>query len=214
MTRALILQGGLALHRPEETSALLAQELRTAGLEVDVVSDLAVLADRGRMAATDLLVLNWHMGDLNWRLGSVSGDEISGLIGAVEGGCGLAGIHAGMGDAFRNEVAFQFVVGGQWVAHPGDDGVEYRVRIVDRESPVTRSVEDFTVVSEKYYMHVDPAIHVLATTRFGATEMPVAWTTTYGRGRVFYCSLGHTPAIVAMPPVLRLVGQGLRWAAR
>lgn len=214
MTHALIVQGGLALHRPEETSALLAGELGAAGLEVDVVSDLGVFADAGRMAATDLIVLNWHMGDLNWRLGSISADQVEGLISAVEGGCGLAGIHAGLGDSFRNEVAFQFVVGGQWVAHPGDDGVEYQVRIVDRESPITDGVEDFTVVSEQYYMHVDPAIHVLATTRFGTVEMPVAWTTTYGGGRVFYCSLGHTPAIVAMPPVLRLVGQGLRWAAR
>jgi hypothetical protein len=214
MTRAVIVQGGLALHRPEETSALLAGELRGAGLEVDVVGGFEVFSDAARMAAADLIVLNWHMGDVNWRLGTITPEQVAGLIAAVESGCGLAGIHAGLGDAFRNEVAFQFVVGGQWVAHPGDDGVTYRVRIVDRGSPVTDGVEDFTVVSEKYYMHVDPAIHVLATTRFGATEMPVAWTTTYGRGRVFYCSLGHTPDVVAMPAVLRLVSQGFRWAAR
>jgi hypothetical protein len=214
MTRAVIVQGGLALHRPEETSALLAEELRGAGLEVDVVGGFEVFSDAARMAAADLIVLNWHMGDVNWRLGTITPEQVAGLIAAVESGCGLAGIHAGLGDAFRNEVAFQFVVGGQWVAHPGDDGVTYRVRIVDRGSLVTDGVEDFTVVSEKYYMHVDPAIHVLATTRFGATEMPVAWTTTYGRGRVFYCSLGHTPDVVAMPAVLRLVSQGFRWAAR
>jgi len=72
------------------------------------------------------------------------------------------------------------------------------------------------VWSEKYYMHVDPAIRVMATTTFedyGDTIMPVVWTKTYGQGRVFYCSLGHQASIVAMPPVLTMMARGMRWAA-
>jgi type 1 glutamine amidotransferase len=43
--------------------------------------------------------------------------------------------------------------------------------------------------------------------------MPVAWTRTFGAGRVFYCSLGHTPAVVADGPAHALMVRGLLWAA-
>ncbi len=105
------------------------------------------------------------------------------------------------------------MVGGQWVAHPGGDGVTYTVHIDGEPSPITEGIEDFEVTSEQYYMHVDPAITVLATTRFGDTAMPVTWTKPYGKGRVFYCSLGHSAAVVRMPPVLEMVTRGMLWAA-
>src|ERR1019366_3063612 len=111
------------------------------------------------------------------------------------------------------EVDFQFMVGGQWVAHPGDDGVTYTVNVVDHDHPITHGVEDFNVTSEKYYMHIDPAIHVIATTDFDGVAMPIAWTKRGGKGNVFYCSLGHQPAIVEQPPVLQLIRQGMVWAA-
>ncbi len=43
--------------------------------------------------------------------------------------------------------------------------------------------------------------------------MPVTWTKHYGKGRVFYCSLGHTPDVLEMPEVLGTVTRGLLWAA-
>jgi type 1 glutamine amidotransferase len=43
--------------------------------------------------------------------------------------------------------------------------------------------------------------------------MPIAWTKRWGKGNVFYCSLGHQPAIVEQPPVLQLIRQGMVWAA-
>ena len=46
-----------------------------------------------------------------------------------EGGVGIAGCHGGMCDSFRDNTEWQFMTGGQWVAHPGNDGVKYRVKI-------------------------------------------------------------------------------------
>ena len=80
-------------------------------------------------------------------------------------------------------------------------------------SPITAGLSDFEVTSEQYLMHVDPGNTVLATTLFGDTVMPVTWTKRYGKGRVFYCSLGHQAATVRMPPVLTMVTRGLVWAA-
>jgi len=58
------------------------------------------------------------------------------------------------------------MTGGQWVAHPGNDGVEYSVRITDRSHFISQDIGDYTVRSEQYYMHTDPSNHVLAVTRF------------------------------------------------
>jgi hypothetical protein len=145
------------------------------------------------------------------------------VLRAVEGGVGIAGVHGGMCDSFRNETEWQFLTGGQWVAHPGNDGVRYQVRITEPDHVITRGIPDFEVVSEQYYLHVDPAVRVLATTRFpvadgphapnGPVDMPVAWTKLYGRGRVFYCSLGHHADVIAEGPALELVMRGMVWAA-
>ena len=135
----------------------------------------------------------------------------------------MAGCHGGMCDAFREATEWQFLTGGQFVQPPGGDGTEYDVRIVDRDHEITRGLEDFAVRSEQYYVHVDPANHVLATTRFpvadgphaanGEIDVPVAWTRRWGRGRVFYTSLGHDPDVFAASPVLELCVRGLLWAA-
>lgn len=214
MPKALIIQGGLQLHKPREVAEIFATELRRHDFEVRIEGDFSPLVDDELMSNQDLIVINYHLGDLNWRLGCIGPLEVEGLTRAVRQGSGLAGIHAGMGDAFRNEVEFQFMIGGQWVAHPGDDGVTYDVTIVDRGSPITNGIEDFRVVSEKYFMHMDPGVTVLAVTDFDGVQMPVAWTKSYGKGRVFYCSLGHSPGVVMISPVLRLVVQGFVWAAR
>jgi type 1 glutamine amidotransferase len=208
--RALIAQGGWPGHRPAEVAEILAVGARASGMDVLVEDTLAPLSDAERLAGLALVVVNWHMGVLDEQ----EKLDLTPLRDAVAAGTGLAGLHAGMGDAFRLDVEYQFMCGGQWVAHPGDDGVTYDVRITDRDSPITKGVNDFTVTTEKYYMHVDPAIHVLATTDFDGVAMPIAWTKPWGMGRVFYCSLGHEPRIMAMPEVERLMRQGMAWAAR
>jgi len=206
---ALIVAGGWPGHKPLEVADIMARELAREGFAPEISDSLAVLSDGERLGAASLIVLNWHMGVEEEQVHM----DLTPLLDAVAGGTGLAGIHAGLGDAFRLEVDFQFMVGGQWVAHPGDDGVTYAVSIVDPEHPIARGVEDFEVTSEKYYMHFDPAVHVIATTDFDGVAMPIAWTKRWGAGKVYYCSLGHQPAIVEAPPVLALVRQGMVWAA-
>ena len=116
------------------------------------------------------------------------------------------------------------MTGGQWVAHPGNDGVKYRVKIGPNRSPITEGISDFDVASEQYYMHIDPAVKVLATTHMpvadgphmpnGDLEMPVVWIKQYGKGRVFYDSLGHQANIVEAEPNLTLMRRGFNWAAK
>jgi type 1 glutamine amidotransferase len=211
---ALIVRGGWEGHQPEAFAEHCAETLRAEGLTVEVSSSLDPLADGEALRRLHLIVPIWSMG-------SIADGQLAGLLDAVESGVGIAGFHGGMGDAFRDAPAFQFLVGGQFVAHP-DDIKEYEVRIADAESELTRGLGDFRVTSEQYYMHVDPSNHVLATTVFEpdtapwvtGTVMPVAWTRRWGDGRVFYSSLGHAPAELEVYEARELLRRGMLWAAR
>jgi type 1 glutamine amidotransferase len=152
-------------------------------------------------------------------MGKITGEQEAGLLEAISNGTGLAGWHGGLGDSFRENTNYQFMVGGQWVAHPGGV-IDYRVNIVDHKDKVTRGIKDFNMHSEQYYMHVDPNVKVLATTTFtdehanwiGGCVMPVAWKKYYGKGRVFYLSCGHVMADYNVPEALEIIKRGIRWA--
>jgi uncharacterized protein len=139
----------------------------------------------------------------------------------VKSGVGLGGWHGGMADSFRNNTEYQFMVGGQWVAHPGNI-IDYWVNIINHDDPITAGLSDFAMHSEQYFMHVDPANEVLATTTFtgdhaswiAGTVMPVVWKRHYGQGKVFYCSLGHQVIDFDVPEAREIVKRGLLWATR
>ena len=215
--KALVVYGGWDGHQPGEVGELMARVLREDGFDVELSDSLDAFADEAKLRRLSLIVPHWTMG-------RITGDQLKPVLDAVESGVGLAGCHGGMCDAFRDNTDWQFMTGGQWVAHPGNDGVSYTVCITDKAHPITAGLADFTVASEQYYMHVDPAVKVLATTRFpvadgphvpnGSVEMPVLWTKLYGRGRVFYDALGHTAKVVASEPNLTIMRRGFKWAAR
>ena len=217
MKQALIFQGGWDGHEPQLTSRRFAGLLEEAGFAVTVSDTLDCLADLDRLREMDLLVACWTMGD-------IPGDYTRNVAQAVGEGVGLAGCHGGMCDSFRQDTEWQFITGGQWVSHPGGDGQTYTVNIRSGSSPIVEGLEDFEVCSEHYYLHVDPAIEVLATTRFPLVnyyhisnkpvDMPVAWTKFWGNGRVFYTSLGHHDDVFDRSPAAQeLMRRGLLWAA-
>lgn len=206
--KALIVYGGWSGHEPDKIAAILADALRRNGLEAELSDSLDSYLDADRLAGLDLVVQHWTMGQLTKA-------QWAGLDRAVRGGTGIAGLHGGLGDSFRASPDYQFMVGGQWVAHPGGIS-DYRVHIVDHADPVTAGLSHFDMHSEQYYMHVDPSNHVLATTTFecNGCTMPAVWKRTWGKGRVFYSSLGHVAADFDAPEVLTIMERGMCWAAR
>lgn len=217
---ALIVWGGWDGHEPEKVADLFATLLRGEEFDVEVSDTLDSFLDGERLKSLHLIVPVWTMGQ-------ISAEQCGGVLAAVESGVGLAGCHGGMCDSFRESTDWQFMTGGQWVAHPGNDGVEYLVEIRrDVLHPITEGIGDFTVKSEQYYMHVDPAVQVLATTTFptpgadgphspnGSVLMPVIWTKRWGEGRVFYTSLGHQRDVLERAPVPELLRRGLLWSAK
>jgi type 1 glutamine amidotransferase len=205
--KALIVQGGWDGHQPKEVAGIFAGILGEEKFEVEVTDTLDSLKDEEKLLGLNLIVLVWTMG-------TIAKEQLDPLLAAVKSGVGIAGCHGGIGDSFRNETEFQYMVGGQWVAHPGNDGVNYTVNIKQKDNPLVAGLADFPVCSEQYYMHTDPGNDVLATTNFGKVVMPVVWTKTYGEGKVYYNSLGHQANIVAMPEVTELMRRGFVWSAK
>ena len=214
--RALIVQGGWQGHTPRECAQRFAPWLESRGFRVVVADSLDIYANRRKMASFDLIVPLWTMGE-------ITSEQWEGLRDAVLGGAGLAGWHGGMCDSFRDNTEYQFMTGGQWVAHPGGV-IDYKVNIIDRADPITRGLKDFRMRSEQYYMHTDPGNEVLAETTFRGvhdgvywikrTVMPVVWKRRYGRSRVFYTSLGHVNEDFNVPEAFEIVKRGMMWAAK
>jgi type 1 glutamine amidotransferase len=213
MREALIVWGGWSGHEPETCAAIIAGMLEEEGFKVFVEHSTEAFADPA-LAEMSLVVPIYTMS-------KIEKEELGNLTKAVRGGVGLAGYHGGMCDAFRDAVEYQFMCGGQWVAHPGNI-IDYRVAITRPDDPVMAGLADFDYRSEQYYMHVDPSNEVLATTTFSGEHapwtkgvvMPVAWKRRYGEGRVFYSSLGHVAKEFDVPEMRTILRRGMVWAAR
>jgi type 1 glutamine amidotransferase len=214
--RALIVHGGWGGHHPVAVAELFRRVLAEDGFTVEVADTLDAFADRP-LDGFDLIVPHWTMG-------RITAEQVGPVLKAIKAGVGIAGCHGGMCDAFRDNTDWQFMTGGQFVAHPGGE-VEYDVRLTPVKHEITDGLSGpFKVRSEQYYMHVDPAVRVLATTTFptadgphaanGIVEMPVVWTKHFGKGKVFYNSLGHDPTVLASEPCLTIMRRGFAWATR
>lgn len=214
--KALIMWGGWDGHQPQLVTERFKKFLESNDFDVEISISLDVLMDREKLMALDLFIPVWTMGEL-------PKEQSEFIIEAIGSGVGLAGCHGGMCDAFRKNVAWQFMTGANWVAHPGSDGVPYRINIRNSSSPLTAGIKDFDVSSEQYYLHVDAAVEVLATTRFptvkwyhstnGEVDVPQVWTKRWGHGRVFYNALGHHDDIFDIPEAWELMKRGMLWAA-
>jgi len=212
--KALFVWGGWEGHEPKQCVDIFAPWLREQGFEVEISNSLDSYLDAVHLKSLDLIVQAVTQA-------AITPEQEKGLLDAVMGGVGIAGWHGGLADSFRSSVNYEYMIGGQWVAHPGGV-IDYEVNIADPMDPITAGLTDFKMHSEQYYMQVDPNNKVLATTRFSGqydrwikdVVMPVVWKKPFGKGRVFYTSLGHVASDFDVPQAREIVKRGILWAAR
>ena len=212
--KVLIVWGGWDGHEPKLCVDIFAPWLIEQGFDVEISHTLDAYLDLQKLKSLSLIVQVFTMSQ-------ISSAQEQNLEAAVKSGVGMAGWHGGMADAFRSNTEYEFMVGGAWAAHPGGV-IDYEVDVTDREDPITRGLADFKMHSEQYYMLVDPFVQVLAVTRFPGTYapwiegavVPVVWKKMYGKGRIFYTSLGHVAKDFDVPQAREIVKRGLLWAAR
>lgn len=212
--KVLFVYGGWDGHEPGKYKEYLGTWLESEGAKVTFSDSLEIYTDESVMSEIDLVLQIYTMSQ-------ITNEQEKGLLAAIQSGVGLAGWHGGLCDAFRTNVDYQFMTGGQWVAHPGGV-IGYRVNVTDHDDEITAGLNDFDMQSEQYYMHIDPNVKVLATTRFNGEinswidgcVIPVTWKKMFGKGRVFYTSVGHNlQHITSVPDAIEMLKRGIRWAS-
>ena len=211
MKRALVVWGGLELHEPEAGAEIVREMLAAEGFDVTVTPDYQAL---GNAADYDLVVPQITGGELDR-------ETTIRFCAGIEAGTGLAAFHHGLATTFQGNARFRFMAACTFATHPGDV-IDYRVDTKNFHDPIMAGIGSFPHRSEQYYMHVDPAVDVLATTTFSGEHapwikgvvMPVAWKKMYGAGRVFYSSLGHRATEFENPNMATMLRRGINWAAR
>ncbi len=216
MKNALIFYGGWDGHTPKQTASVFEKMLKEEGYNVTTSDNLSVLDAYEDIADIDLFVPVWTMG-------SITREQSDNISKAVSNGAGMAGCHGGMCDTFRDDTTWQFMTGAQWVAHPGNNDVVYKVNL-KHDNPFTDGLSDFEYCGEQYYMHVDPAAMIYATTTFpvadgphisnGTVLMPILFTKKWGKGNIFYLSIGHNYKDFDIPQVKTMMKRGLLWATK
>jgi len=211
----LIVWGGWNGHEPKKCVDIFAPWLKEQGFDVEISEGLNAYLDKDNLNSKDLVVQVITQIPEN-----EDSEPVKNLCQAVANGVGLAGWHGGLCDSFRMIPYYQYMTGGQWVAHPGGI-IDYEVNITNHDDPITKGLSDFKMHSEQYYMHVDPNNAVLATTTFSdehdpwikGVVMPVVWKKMFAKGKVFYSSLCHVAKDFEVPEALEIMKRGMLWAA-
>ena len=212
--KVLVVYGGWEGHHPKIFADKISLWLESQGANVQLADSTSIYTDTELLNGLDLIIQHITMSDMTDK-------QTKGLVSAIASGVGLAGCHGGLGDSFRENTEYQYMVGGQFVKHPGGQ-VSYTVKMHDTEDPIVKGINDFSLYSEQYYMHVDPAIEVLATTEFSGeydswitgVEVPVVWKKAFGKGRVYYNAIGHSKKDFEIPEVWNLITRGIQWAVQ
>ena len=212
--KVLIVYGGWNGHQPEYFANKINDWLKTQNANVFISDSTSIYTNGKLMNKLDLIIQHITMSE-------ITDDQLNGLIQAVANGTGLAGCHGGLADSFRDNTEYQYMVGGQFVKHPGGE-VNYKVTIENKKDPITKGINDFKIFSEQYYMHVDPALKILASTKFSGENdpwikgaiVPVVWKKKYGKGKIFYNSIGHSKNTFEIPEVWNLITRGISWASK
>lgn len=210
---ALFIYGGWEGHEPKRSAEIVSGWLKEKNWKIELSDNLEIFTDSRTLSSFDLIVPVWTGGEL-------TKEQESGLESAVRNGTGLAGWH-GMADAFGNSQIYKMMTGGRFVWHPANN-VQINVKIIEPNDPIMQGIDDFSISSELYYLHIDPSNHILANSVFTANEfpatqsveMPIAYKRNWGKGRVFYFSIGHKPDDFNFPQIRRIIEQGLLWAVK
>ncbi len=143
-------------------------------------------------------------------VGSITTEQLRGLLSFVESGRGYVGIHSAA-DSFRDSPTYRAFVGGFFRTHPRYR--QYQVSITEVEHPITEGLEEFFVTDEQYITSYDPRNTILATALWKGEAMPVVWVKEWGKGRVCYIALGHNPDSCRDENFKTLLVRGTIWAA-
>ncbi len=210
--RVLVVTGVDPAHNWRASTPALRAALEQGGrIEARVIEDPEFLASPA-LFQYDVVLLHF-MNDKPLRHAQQVHDNLARF---VREGKGLVVFHFACG-AFEGWEEFANLAGRIWDRkRTHDPRGRFTVKIVDRQHPITRGLQDFEADDELYFCLVgDRPVQLLAVARSKVTNQdePMALAFHYGKGRVFNTPLGHDAKAIAMPGVAELIRRGCLWAA-
>jgi type 1 glutamine amidotransferase len=215
-THDSISHGMATLARIGETSGLFDVTFRT---DVDLITKKKLTGNAKNLDYFDA-VMFYTTGEL-----PLDASQKADLLSFVrEDGKGFLGTHSAT-DTLYKWPEYGELIGGYFDLHPWHQ--EVTVRVEDRTFPATRHLPPtFSITDEIYQfknwsrdrvkvlMSLDPGSVDLTKKEVRRTDQDfaVAWYRQYGKGRVFYCSLGHRESVWDRPDMQKMWLEALRWA--
>lgn len=201
MKKALIVWGGWKGHNPKLIADRIGEMLEESNYNVKITCDIAVLINED-LKKYDVIVPVWSCG--------IKSEYYSKpLLEAVRNGVGLATFHGGI-KWFEDEEYYN-MIGALYLFDSKEE--EYAVTITEKKHSITAGLNDFNIISEKYYMQVDPSNHVLMTADFAGVKTPVVWIKNYGKGRIFYSTLAHSSEQIFRDSNITIILNGIKWCS-
>jgi type 1 glutamine amidotransferase len=221
--KVYLLSGGQRQHHGYRDQAFyLAEALENTGRYQVTIGEDAAILETPAIRKYDLIIANADRRDSEFKY--TKAQQVA-LLDYVRSGHGYVSIHGADNAAADWLPQWKEMLGG-FFSHVGlPDGKvrkgSYVVTIVDKSSPITQGISDFPLADELYYnLQILPDVQPLATIEYAGTDWPVAWTRSFGKGRVFHTVLGHRDFgpgkddPVRNPNLLRLILQGVDWTAK
>lgn len=197
---------------------------KTGAFEVETSRDYEVF-EAARLAKFDAVILNNTTG-----MKFPHGSQAQALLDYVHNGKGLVGIHAAT-DNFKQYPELASLMGGLFDGHPWGGGGTWAFKLDEPDHPLNRAFggRGFKLKDEIYqfkepYTRADRRVLLSLDLTDPATggvekgikradkDFAVAWAKQNGKGRVFYCSLGHAANVFQDPAVLQFYLDGIQWA--
>ncbi len=220
--KVFLLSGGQRNHHGYRDQAFyLANLLENTGrFEVTIGEDAAIV-ETPAIRNYDVLIVAVDRRDPEHNF---SEGQQKAIFEFVRSGHGYVSIHGGDNAAKNWLPTWKEMLGGVFSRFGLPDGKtrkgHFTVKITDTTSPITRGISDFELDDELYYqLQMMPDIRPLATIEYKGTAWPVAWTNTFGKGRVFHTTMGHRDFgpnkndPLQNPSLSRLLLQALEWVA-
>lgn len=220
--RVFLLSGGQRGHHGyREQAFYLSDALENTGRFQVTVGEDAAIVETPAIRKYDMLIVLADRRDPEFRY---TKSQQEAIFEFVRSGHGYVSIHGADNAASDWLPTWKEMLGGVFSHFGLPDGRtrkgSFTVKIADTSSPVTRGLKDFPIQDELYFhLQMMPDVQPLATIEYQGTAWPVAWTRTFGKGRVFHTTLGHRDFgpnrndPLRDPNLLRLVIQGAEWVA-
>jgi uncharacterized protein len=220
--KVFLLSGGRRQHHGYREQALyLGGLLENTGRFQVTIGEEAAIVETPAIKKYDLLIVSADRRDDEFKF---TPGQQEAIFEYVRSGHGYVSIHGADNAAKDWSPTWKDMLGGVFSHFGLPDGKtrkgSYTVKIVDTSSPITRGLTDFAIKDELYYhIQMAPDVQPLATIEYDGVAWPVAWTRTFGRGRVFHTPLGHRDFgpdkddPLKNPNLGQLIVQGVDWVA-